>query len=193
MIRTTRTTIIAFGMLAIAGCRLPQQRSAEDTAFHKALRPFSWMHGTWIAQSGDQTIIEIWGSGTNTFFGGITMEVRDKDTTAVEYLTLSVIHDSLFYIATVPGHNEGKPVRFAFTGEKNGAFTFENPAHDFPQRIVYAHPSDSTMYARIEGMENGKPTSMEFRYRRDAKALPRTFRSMSIDDTGRVKRELRPH
>ena len=43
---------------------------------------------------------------------------------------------------------------------------FENPEHDFPQRILYWLDDDDMLHARIEGTEGGETHSMEWRYRR---------------------------
>ena len=40
---------------------------------------------------------------------------------------------------------------------------FENPAHDFPQRIIY-WKDGADLRARIEGTQNGKEGSMEWRW-----------------------------
>jgi hypothetical protein len=42
---------------------------------------------------------------------------------------------------------------------------FENPAHDFPQRVGYKRDGDSLL-AWIEGAVNGKSRRVEFPYRR---------------------------
>jgi hypothetical protein len=44
---------------------------------------------------------------------------------------------------------------------------FENPQHDFPQRVGYRRDGD-TMLAWVEGMASGKPRRVEFPYRRVA-------------------------
>jgi hypothetical protein len=43
---------------------------------------------------------------------------------------------------------------------------FENPQHDFPQRIVYQRLIDGSLYASLEGVENGKPKRIEFAMKR---------------------------
>jgi hypothetical protein len=44
---------------------------------------------------------------------------------------------------------------------------FENPTHDFPQRIIYARDGD-LMTARIEGAVDGRAEHMEWRFTRAA-------------------------
>ena len=40
---------------------------------------------------------------------------------------------------------------------------FENPTHDFPQRIIY-WKDGADLRARIEGTQNGKEGSQEWRW-----------------------------
>ena len=52
---------------------------------------------------------------------------------------------------------------------KNNGWNLEaNPDHDFPQRIIYRLDGD-ILNARIEGLINGKPQSMEWKWT-DAKS-----------------------
>jgi hypothetical protein len=40
--------------------------------------------------------------------------------------------------------------------------TFENPAHDFPQRVIYKLTAPDKLGARIEGMRNGNLRGVDF-------------------------------
>jgi len=46
---------------------------------------------------------------------------------------------------------------------------FENPQHDFPQRISYKLNPDGTLLAAIDGTKAGKIRRVEFPYKRDVK------------------------
>jgi len=41
---------------------------------------------------------------------------------------------------------------------------FENPAHDFPQRIVYRFEAPATLRAHIEGIVDGKTRREDFHF-----------------------------
>ena len=43
---------------------------------------------------------------------------------------------------------------------------FENPEHDFPQRIICRLGDDGSLNARIEGKRNGKEKEMDFLMKR---------------------------
>ena len=50
-------------------------------------------------------------------------------------------------------------------GLPDGEAIFENPAHDFPQRVIYRR-CGAELCARIEGTLQGKARSFEWRYSR---------------------------
>jgi len=45
-------------------------------------------------------------------------------------------------------------------------FTFENPQHDFPQRIIYRRGTEGWLYATIEGKLQGQDRQVTYPYRR---------------------------
>ena len=45
---------------------------------------------------------------------------------------------------------------------------FENPDHDFPQRVRYWLVADGRLRARVDGTVNGKSESEEYVWRRDS-------------------------
>ena len=48
----------------------------------------------------------------------------------------------------------------------DSAVIFENPAHDFPQRIIYRRRGADSLLARVEGMRGGRLRGLDFPYRR---------------------------
>ena len=56
---------------------------------------------------------------------------------------------------------------FLSTAVEENSVVFENPRHDFPQRIGYRREGDSLL-AWIEGPRNGQTRRVEFPYRRVA-------------------------
>ena len=43
---------------------------------------------------------------------------------------------------------------------------FENPEHDFPQRVIYRLQPDGLLVGRIEGISKGKPRAIDFPMKR---------------------------
>ncbi len=49
---------------------------------------------------------------------------------------------------------------------EDGKVVFENPEHDFPQRIIYERGDEGSLGARIEGIQNGKASSSKWTWQR---------------------------
>ena len=82
--------------------------------------------------------IEIWTKKDSNTLSGSGLKVNGQDTIILENLILSYKDDAYWYIPTVPDQNDGQPVPFKMTKYDALEVTFENPEHDFPQRIVYS-------------------------------------------------------
>ena len=50
----------------------------------------------------------------------------------------------------------------------DSAVTFENLAHDFPQRVMYRRVGGDSLVARVEGTRAGRTRGVDFAYRRAA-------------------------
>jgi hypothetical protein len=70
------------------------------------------------------------------------------------------------YTVTVPDQNDAKPVRFEMTSITDKQVVFENPAHDYPNKIVYNKTAEDSLIAEISGLKKGKPASEQFRMTR---------------------------
>ena len=81
---------------------------------------------------------------------GKSYMVEGSDTTMLETVNLIKEGDDIFYIPVAFGQNDDKPVRFKLTGVNGTAYTFENPDHDFPKRIVYDFIGADTLHAYID-------------------------------------------
>lgn len=81
----------------------------------------------------------------------------------LESLKIERKDGSIFYVASVP-HNPG-PVEFKLIELSEKHVVFENPEHDFPQRISYTLNANGTLDARVEGtIETGEQRQIDFHY-----------------------------
>lgn len=69
----------------------------------------------------------------------------------------------LNFIAAPSGQKE---TVFAAVSQTNAEVIFENPNHDFPQRVIYSQQTTDRLVARIEGTQSGTLRSVEFPMRR---------------------------
>lgn len=112
------------------------------------LDAFAIFEGSW--QLKDSNTFEIW-QNHDTFLSGQVINIENEDTLLVENLKIFRDKNETYYQATVPSQNEGKPVRFKLTAHSSNSFQFENPEHDFPQKIVYTFLNKKELLAIISG------------------------------------------
>ena len=123
---------------------------------------FNWLAGCW-AGTGKTNYEEQWMAPAGGIMLGMSRTVREGTAAGFEFLR--IVHDGgkFFYIAKPSDQSEAR-----FELVKSGALemVFENPKHDFPQRIVYRLQPDGTLLARVEGKLNGKDHAVDFPMKR---------------------------
>ncbi len=75
-----------------------------------------------------------------------------------EALRIVSQNDKADYIAQPNG---GSPTRFAEVVTNDSVAVFENPTHDFPQRIAYRRVHADSIIATISAVRDGRSRGME--------------------------------
>ena len=96
---------------------------------------------------------------------GMSHTVVDGKTREFEFMRI-VQEDNgdIFFVATPSGQKEA---RFKLINASDREVRFENPEHDFPQRIIYRRDGES-LVGRIEGTSKGKERAIDFPLKRVA-------------------------
>lgn len=81
-----------------------------------------------------------------------------------QFVTESKASQVSVTVWTVTATKEKASFKLVKHGE--GEALFENPEHDFPQRIIYRLEKDGSLFARIEGTINGKERGVDFPMKR---------------------------
>jgi hypothetical protein len=122
-----------------------------------------WMSGCWTQTHPDGLTEEHWMKPAGGSMLGMSRSVRGGRTTEFEFLQIADVKGSFAYIARPSGQAETTfPVKTLTERE----VVFENPTHDFPQRVIYRRNADGSVTARIEGTMNGQLRGVEFPYTR---------------------------
>jgi len=135
-----------------SGQPVQSQRQAPSVT----IKNLSWLAGKWQDTTSDGITYENWTIVNDSVMNGISGMIKGKDTTVYETIALQLQRDGLFYIPTVKDQNEGKPVPFKLTQAVGDSFVFENPQHDFPDKITYTKISAAALLAKISGKINGQ-------------------------------------
>jgi len=103
------------------------------------------LEGRWM-EMDQGNYAETWASHPgDTMLTGAGFSVKSGVFTRTEKLAIVKSDTSIFYQATVEGQNQGATIPFKWVKQNNDKLVFENPAHDFPQRIEYYFLTDSTL------------------------------------------------
>lgn len=131
----------------------------------KPIDKAAWIIGTWESKSPQAVFVEQWKKQNDTLYVGAGNMIIGSDTVFNEQLQLQQRGSDLFYIATISGENDGKPTEFKLTSAGK-ALVFENPTHDYPQKIVYTKQDDNSMLAEVSGNANGKPQKESYPFKK---------------------------
>jgi hypothetical protein len=118
-----------------------------------------WMAGCWSGQQGPMTFEEQWTKPVGGNMLGLARMLKGGKVVFTEFLRIDARNDTLVYTPRI-GTKQG-PVEFTLKSQSDTQVVFENPKHDFPQRIIYVRNVDG-LHARIEGIEKGKHRAQDF-------------------------------
>jgi hypothetical protein len=148
---------VAVAML-ICFCPPPSSQSQEPKP---TVQNLAWLSGCWERTQGKRYVEEHWTKAAGGSMLGLSRTLNDGRTTQFEFLRIHEEKGEIFYTAKPSGQPEAS---FKLVSLKEREAIFENPTHDFPQRIIYRRPTDNTLAARIEGTLNGQPRGVDFPY-----------------------------
>ena len=121
-----------------------------------------WLLGKWENKSDEGHLLETWKKVNDSLFIGESYFIREKDTLHSEKIQLKQKGENLFYIATVKGQNNDKPVTFKRNIEIEKQLVFENPKHDYPKKIIYNPFAKNHLMIEISGIQQDKPSSTRY-------------------------------
>ena len=123
----------------------------------------SFLTGCWQMSAGPMVIEEEWGKPAGDGMLGFSRTMKNGKTVFSEFMRIEKQGALVSYTPRI-GTKQGVVV-FKMTKLTEDEVIFENPTHDFPQRILYRKVIDG-LAARIYGKVNGKDRAEEFPYRR---------------------------
>jgi hypothetical protein len=121
-----------------------------------------WMAGAWAQDEGGEWTEENWSDPRGGIMIGHSRSGAGEKTQAFEFLMLQPGADGTPTYVARPGG--GAPVAFRLIERGATSATFENVAHDYPQRIRYVRDGD-TMIATISRIDGSKAMSWTYRRR----------------------------
>ena len=152
-------TAVWAGMLSLAAPGVPAAGPPGGE-----LEKIAWLAGCWTSDAGGRQVDEQWMKPLGGTMMGMSRTVVDGKTIESEVLLIRATGSDVSYVARPSGQPEAS---FKLVTGTAGEARFENPEHDFPQRIVYWRDGEK-LCARTEGTIKGKAESEEWCYERMA-------------------------
>jgi len=147
-------------ILGLGGFCLGTHPGRAANTGHK-LTDLGWIAGSWrTAPGGRVDIEEHWMQPAGGSMLGMSRTVAGDRTVEFEYLRLEQRGAEIFYVAHPKARYPGTD--FKLTRLNGQEAVFENPAHDFPKRIIYRKGADGSLTASIDGGEGTRQMKFEY-------------------------------
>lgn len=130
-----------------------------------SVAPLSWMAGCWQQRDGTRSTDEQWMRPAGSAMIGMSRTVAGDRLRAWEALRIVRENGRVVFVAQPNG---GAPTGFSASRITDTLAVFENPTHDFPQRIAYRRVGTDSLIASICGARNGTVQRMDIPMRRIA-------------------------
>ena len=139
--------------------------AASPTAPPPRIHQVGWLAGCWERASGGRTVEEQWMRPRGGLMLGAGRTVEGDSLVEYEQVMILERGGRLVYAARPSGQ---APAEFESIAVTDSSVTFENAAHDFPQRVLYRRVGRDSLVARVEGTRGGQVRGVDFAYRRGA-------------------------
>ena len=134
-------------------CLLACSQSVMAAPLCNSLQQLEWMLGDWQSFGEKSDTHESWLKlSEQTFEGKGTSFNKQGQLKSSENLRLLAMQDAIYFLAKV-SHNE-LPVAFKATRCDANHAVFENPKHDFPNKLEYSLTPDGTLMVKVRDLEN---------------------------------------
>lgn len=140
---------------------VPSPAGAQDSG----VVGLQWLAGCWESRGDSVIIEEQWLAPAAGILLGVSRTRRGESLVGYEFARIYARGDSLVLAASPSGQ---EPAEFVARSADDSEVVFENPKHDFPQRVRYRAIGTDSLAARIEGVRGGEPRGVDFRYGRVA-------------------------
>ena len=128
------------------------------------LNDLSWLAGCWEGNVRGREVNEQWMKPAGGIMLGMARTVSQGKAAEFEFTQIREDKDgSIYYVAKPSGQAEAS---FKLIKLQNKEAVFENPQHDFPQRIIYRLQPDGSLFARVEATVKGQLRGLDYPFKR---------------------------
>lgn len=142
-----RSLLPVLALIVVAACAPARGPAAVDPA--DPLAPLAWLAGCWQSTGADGTVgEEVWQQPRGSLMLGLHRDLRPGQRPFFELLRIEAQAKEIVYVASPSGQ---ATTSFRLVRREARRAVFENPAHDYPQRIAYERAGDR-LTARISDL-----------------------------------------
>jgi hypothetical protein len=134
--------------------------AAQGAPAGEAEPDLDWLAGYWLSCDEGVEVSETWSNRRGGIMLGTSITSGD-DSFGWEQTRIEADDGELVFHAQPRSQ---PPAAFRLVRSAPGEAVFENPDHDFPQRVIYRRNGDR-LTGRIEGRSGGREQAMEWHYR----------------------------
>ena len=145
-----KRALLLLAVLGIASSAVAQTASIKDVA---------WLQGCWEQRDGDRVVEERWMPPRAGGMIGVGRTTRGEKLIEHEYIVLTERDGRLAYEAHPSGQATATFMSRPMAGHE---VVFEDPTHDFPQRVHYKRTATG-LDAEISLADGKKPVRWNYR------------------------------
>jgi Domain of unknown function (DUF6265) len=154
------TKWILMAVLLILGSIITLAQTPKPT-----LNDLSWLAGCWEAKTSGREVTEQWMKPRGGIMLGMARTIAQGKAAEFEFTQIREDKDGAIYYVAKPSAQAEASFKLVIL-KHNKTAVFENPQHDFPQRIIYSRLSDGSLFARVEATVKGQLRGIDYPYKR---------------------------
>ena len=109
------------------------------------------LNGYWTMKTKHSVFTEKWHQVNDNLWKGITWRITGKDSVQMDEMELGRYEDGIYFRVTAISDEKGKPIPFKLTKLLPVGFVAENPACDYPQKVIYKWKDAKHLEAHFSG------------------------------------------
>jgi hypothetical protein len=149
-------------VLTIAAALAVSAAAPPASSLPDAADDLAWMAGSWVSEGDSDWTEERWSRPRGGMMLGTAL--TGKGAAANHYEFMRIAPDEAGRLTFWASPRGTTPEPFPAAGGGEGEIVFVNPAHDYPQRIVYRREG-AELVATISLADGSKPQSWRYRRR----------------------------
>lgn len=164
---------LAFVALLFAAASLASPRAADGQAA-PAIADLDWLSGAWVLERTGERLEEWWSTPVGNSMVGHFRWIRDGDLWITEMVSITeepgeVVFRLRHFSADMRAWEAADDAfTYRLTDRATGrmVFTIVEPRAGRPSRFIYESLPGDSLLVRLEGEEDGRPSTQDFRYAR---------------------------